>query len=96
MHPEMDAMLLTPICPHSLTLRPLVVNSNSSIQITFPPYGGEIFITVDGQASCSLVPGDCVTVKAGPYKIPVVRSPSRGYYDVLTAKLNWGIQNRAY
>lgn len=95
-HPEIPVTLITPICPHSLTIRPLIVRSDSKVEIRFPPYDGEIVATVDGQVSHMLEGGDTVLISQATNKVSFVRSPSRTYFDVLTAKLNWGIPNRAY
>lgn len=94
-HPEIPVTLLTPICPHSLTMRPLVYDAHSHTQITFPSYEGEMFVTVDGQVSHGLKGGEIIHISEAKSKVAFVRSPSRSYFDVLTAKLNWGIPNRA-
>ncbi len=95
-HPELSVMLITPICPHSLTIRPLVISAESSLEVSFTRYEGEIFATVDGQVSSSIKSGDTVAVTRAKHRVRFVRSPSRTYFDILTAKLNWGIPNRAY
>lgn len=94
-HPEIPVTLLTPICAHSLTMRPLVFGSHSKVEISFPPYDGEILITVDGQVSQGIKSNSIVRITEANTKVTFVRSPSRSYFDVLTAKLNWGIPNRA-
>lgn len=95
-HPEVPVILITPICPHSLTIRPLVLNAESTIAISFAAYDGEISATVDGQVSWNLKDTDRLTITKAVNKVHFVRSPSRQYFDILTAKLNWGIANRAY
>ncbi len=95
-HPELPVTLLTPICPHSLTIRPLIVPADSHLEVSFPKYEGDIFATADGQVSSQLKSSDTIVVTRGPNKVNFVRSPSRTYFDILTAKLNWGIPNRAH
>lgn len=94
-HPELPVILLTPICPHSLTIRPIILSANSQIEIQFPPYDGEILATVDGQVSQLVSSGDKLTVTCAPFSVQFVKSLNRSYFDILTAKLNWGIPNRA-
>jgi NAD+ kinase len=90
-HPIVDAILLTPIAPHMLTNRPLVVSGPSDISVEPDMNGGdEVFVTFDGQSGHALQSGDVVTIRRAEHPLRLVRSPSRTYFDVLRQKLKWG------
>jgi NAD+ kinase len=90
-HPVVDAILLTPIAPHMLTNRPLVVAGPSEISAE-PDMNGndEVFVTFDGQSGHALQAGDIVTIRRAEKPLLLVRSSSRSYFDVLRQKLKWG------
>ena len=90
-HPVVDAVLLTPIAPHMLTNRPLVVDGTSVISVA-PDMNGndEVFVTFDGQSGHALQAGDVITIRRAERPLRLVRSPSRSYFDVLRQKLKWG------
>jgi NAD+ kinase len=90
-HPGVDAILLTPIAPHMLTNRPIVVAGASEIVVE-PDMNGndEVFVTFDGQSGHPLHEGDRVTIRRAERRLRLVRSPSRTYFDVLRQKLKWG------
>ncbi|MFA7568226.1 MAG: NAD(+)/NADH kinase [Alkalispirochaeta sp.] len=90
LHPEMDAMILNPICPFTLSHRPLVLPANEEILITVDQHQrAGVALTVDGQSLTSLEPGDCVRVKASDRRAHIIRSNRRTFYEVLRNKLNW-------
>jgi NAD+ kinase len=90
-HPAVDALLLTPIAPHTLTNRPIVIPAESQIEIR-PIMDGhdEVFVTFDGQSGFALQAGDTVTVRRAPRPLRVVKSAARTYFDLLRSKLKWG------
>ncbi len=88
-HPTLPAVLITPICAHSLTNRPLIMGIESEIRVTVPAYEGRVFLTIDGQESLQLKSGDEVLVSEGSCRIRFIRDPSLSYYDILRTKLNW-------
>jgi NAD+ kinase len=90
-HPELPALLVTPICPHSLTVRPLVVPFDYSLKITIPECRGEAVLAVDGQLFCDILAGDQIVIVRSSSKIRFVSSPTRSYFEILRGKLNWGI-----
>jgi NAD+ kinase len=94
-HPDLEACLVTPVCPHSLTNRPLILPLDSVVGINIPPHEGEIYVVVDGQVTFLLETGDLVQVTRSPHKVRFVRSPHRSYFEILRAKLNWGIANQS-
>lgn len=93
-YPSLSVVLITPICPHALTSRPLVLDLESQIKIRVPKYEGRVFLTADGQTSCELLSGDEVLVSKGKRKLRIVSSSTRSYFDILRTKLNWGIGNK--
>ena len=90
-HPGVDAILITPICPHSLTSRPLVIPGSSLIELEVENDSGEVssFLTVDGQEGFSLCAGDKVKITTSKFSVLFAKSPSRTYFEVLGAKLKW-------
>jgi len=88
-------MLVTPICPHSLTNRPLILPGTSVISVELPPYDDDISVVIDGQVSCPLRSGDVVTIQKAKPTVKFVHSHTKGYFDILRNKLNWGVPNRA-
>ena len=89
--PDLEAIMLTPICPHSLTQRPVVLPQGAAIEIVPKVGTEEMALTVDGQAGMSiLVEGDRVRVRQSDHPIEIVASPSRNRYEILQTKLGWG------
>lgn len=91
LHPEVDALLLTPIAPHMLTNRPVVVPASSEIRVK-PAVNGsneQMFVTIDGQSGHALQSADeiCITRAERPLKL--IRASTRTYFDVLRQKLKW-------
>ncbi len=87
--PEMDAMVLVPVSPFTLSNRPLVVPGHNTISIVVEEQKADVNLTLDGQVVCPLVVGDIVEVKQADYRALIVRSDKRNFYDVLRAKLKW-------
>jgi NAD+ kinase len=94
-HPAVDAMLLTPIAPHTLTNRPVVIAASSEVHVR-PIMDGhdEVFVTFDGQLGFALSPDDVVSISRAAKPARIVKSASRTYFDVLREKLKWGGANR--
>jgi len=94
-HPAVDAMLLTPIAPHTLTNRPVVIHGSSEVSLRpIMEEDDEVFVTFDGQSGFPLRTGDCVMVRRAPRSLRIVKSPQRSYFELLRAKLKWGGDNR--
>lgn len=90
LHPEMEALILNPICPHTLSHRPIVLPPEERVQITLTEHQRtDVALTVDGQSIAALQPLDVVTVVASDRRAHIVRSDRRTFYEVLRNKLNW-------
>jgi NAD+ kinase len=91
-HPAMDAIVLTPIAPHTLTHRPIVIPAEREVRVRAGSgnEGTEIYLTFDGQHGFALRDGEEVSVTRAPKPIRLVRAASRNYFEVLRKKLKWG------
>lgn len=89
-HPSMSAILLTPICPHLLSNRPVVVPGDSVVDLYFRRPKEELMLTIDGQVSIHLMYGDQVTVQRSQTTFDLIRPTNRNYFEVLRTKLKWG------
>ena len=86
-----DALVLTPIAPHTLTNRPIVIPASSTIRVKpMMDERDEVFVTFDGQAGCELHAGDEITVCRAREPMRLIRPATRSYFEVLREKLNWG------
>lgn len=88
-HPAVPATLLVPICPHTLTQRPLVIPDDQLVEMTLAS-DSEMFVTLDGQSGRGLAMGDRVEVRRAGTSVPLVRHESPGYFGLLRSKLRWG------
>ncbi len=90
-HPAVNGITVTSICPHSLNMRPIVIPADSNIQIEVLQKHGDIMLTLDGQFGYDLHQGDVITI--GSYKrhqLKIVQSPKRDYFELLRSKLHLG------
>ena len=90
LHPGVDGIVLTPICPHSLNARAVVVSGGDTVAIEVEPTGAPPILTVDGQEGYPLQAGDEVQVGRSPHRARLVRLGVGGFYKRLRAKLTWG------
>ncbi|MFW6039999.1 MAG: NAD(+)/NADH kinase [Gemmatimonadota bacterium] len=90
LHPGLDALVATPICPHTLAIRPLVVRADSTIAIDILSGMGGSLVTVDGQSGGDLAHGDRVTIRRSPNDVRLLRLPDGNFFTVLRQKLRWG------
>jgi NAD+ kinase len=89
--PDLEALVLTPICPHSLTQRPLVLPETAEVEVVPHVRGEGASLTVDGQAGLAeLREGDRITVRRSDHPVEIVASPFLDRYEILHAKLRWG------
>jgi len=88
LHPNLDALVMTPICPHTLSIRPLVVPASAPMLIELRP-GDTITATMDGQGTVALKSGDSLTIEKAPVPMTLVAHPTRSYFDTLRLKFDW-------
>ena len=89
-HPSVEVITLSPICPHTLTNRPLVVPDAVTVRVAVHSPDNDVVVSFDGQESCKLENGDLVEIGAAPTRAPLVACPGRSFYEVLRSKLHWG------
>ncbi len=89
-HPAVEVLVLSPICPHTLTNRPIVLPDTAVVTVAVETPGEDVVLTIDGQEAFPLLPGDKVEIRKAPVRAPLVQSPQRSYFDVLRSKLRWG------
>jgi NAD+ kinase len=90
MYPIVSAFVITPICPHTLTNRPLVIPDNAKIEIGFAGGEAPIYLTLDGQVGVEIRTEDVVTLSAASQRLRLVRPQKKTYFSVLRDKLKWG------
>ncbi len=90
LYPTLGALVLTPICPHTLTNRPLVVPDDVGIEIVQGSASEEVSLTMDGQIGFQLQHRDVILIQRSPKMLPLFTSPKRNYFEVLRTKLKWG------
>ena len=88
--PSMNAMVITPICPFTLSNRPIVVPDDSVIEVRLITEKEEVALTLDGQVGCSLQAHDRVVIRKSETAFNLVQPPNRNYFEVLRNKLKWG------
>lgn len=99
LHPSLDANVLVPICPHTLSNRPIVINNQSQIEISLGSEREHLMdspvdsrVSFDGHNDIELVSGDHITIRAGQKKMRLLHPKSYDYYHILRSKLHWGTQ----
>ncbi|MGI4826603.1 MAG: NAD(+)/NADH kinase, partial [Janthinobacterium lividum] len=90
--PAVDGLVLTAICPHLLTIRPIVVPGSSEIAVTVDVVPHETYITVDGQEVVELLLNDRIVCRRSDKSIRLLRLRENGLFNVLRSKLSWGEQ----
>jgi NAD+ kinase len=90
LNPSVHALILTPICPHTLTNRPIVIPQDVLVEVVLVSRDHGATATFDGQVGIALQPGDTVEIRASENKTRLIRFPDRSYYDMLSKKLKWG------
>jgi NAD+ kinase len=89
-YPSMNAVVLTPICPFTLTNRPIVMPDNAEISLKLINKSEDVVLTLDGQVGYELKPQDIVRIRKSETSFNLVQPPNRNYFDVLRNKLKWG------
>lgn len=89
-HPRIPVTIITPICPHTLTNRPLVVSSEMKVEIKVTTNEPDTYLTLDGQIGVRLNTGDIIEVKRTDTSVKLIKSPYRDFFTILKTKLMWG------
>jgi NAD+ kinase len=89
-YPNMDAIIMTPICSHTLTNRPIVLPPNVAVEITLRATQGDVYVTVDGQIGLKLDTEDALVVEKSERVVRLIEPMGKDYFDVLRGKLKWG------
>lgn len=89
-NPRISSIIITPLCPHSLTLRPLVIPAHSQISLRIKTRGAQVYLTVDGRPAKSLTEKDIIKITSAKQPLKLVSSPTMSYYEILRTKLGWG------
>jgi len=90
LQPYIPAIIIAPICPHTLSFRPMVISLKSRVKIQLLTAGEEVFLTLDGQRGDLLKKKEVVEIKSSNLELSLVSSPKRNYFDLLKEKLGWG------
>jgi NAD+ kinase len=91
LHPALEAVVLVPICPHTLTHRPIVVSADSQIEVQLSASNStQVQVTCDGQICLAIVPGDRIVIRKKRRKLRLIHPVNHDYYELLRAKLIWG------
>jgi NAD+ kinase len=88
--PRLDAIVITPICPHTMAVRPLVLRATARITIEVVASPEHLMLTIDGQVGSELKPGDRVVVRKSDRPVRLVRLPGQSFHSLLRRKLKWG------
>jgi NAD+ kinase len=88
--PNVDAMVVTPICPHLLTLRPIVVRGDARLAVRVEGIANQAALTVDGQKAVELLLGDEIRCRKSAHTVNLVRMSEGGFFEALRSKLSWG------
>ncbi|OEU49076.1 MAG: NAD(+) kinase [Desulfobacterales bacterium C00003060] len=89
-YPSLETIILTPICPFTLTNRSLILPDTSTIKIRLDERDSNVFLTFDGQVGLHITYQDSIVIRKAPHTIHMIRTPDLNYYEVLKAKLKWG------
>ena len=84
------AIILCPICPHTLTNRPIVISNNATVRVTLRSSGGTVILSPDGQRGVRLKNGDRVEMSDFGMPVSLIKIPTRSYFEILRKKLKWG------
>jgi len=90
LYPDLEALIVTPICPLSLTHRPIILPDSSVIEIKIGENSEEVTLTFDGQVGFDLMDNDRVIISKSEEKLRLIKSPEQDYFDILRTKLKWG------
>ncbi len=88
--PSVSVLLVSPICPHTLTQRPIVLPERARVRVAVRASDEDVVLTIDGQEGMKLVSDDVIEVRRSRHRVALVRSPTHNFFELLRAKLRWG------
>jgi NAD+ kinase len=89
-HPSVESLIITPICPHTLSDRPLVVRDTSLIEIRLTASAESVFLTLDGQTGIPMQTDDRIRITRATDRLKLIQPPQKSYFEILRNKLKWG------
>jgi len=89
-HPMVESILITPICPHTLSDRPVVIHDTSMIELRVAESSESVFLTLDGQTGVPMQVGDRVRITRAEERLKLIQPPNKTYFEILRSKLKWG------
>jgi NAD+ kinase len=89
-HPAVESIVITPICPHTLSDRPVVVRDTSRIEVRIAPISDSVFLTLDGQTGVPMQASDRVHITRANERLKLIQPPNKTYFEILRNKLKWG------
>ncbi len=89
-HPTIHCFVLTPICPHTLSNRPIALPDSVVVSVCLTSLSEDVSLTLDGQIGFALEPNDVVEIKKSRFRIKLIKHPAKSYYEILRTKLKWG------
>jgi NAD+ kinase len=90
LYPTLEIILVTPICPHTLTNRPIALSMDSIVDVRLESPDEQVYLTLDGQQGFPLTNRDLIRIRRSPEPVFLITEPSRSYFQVLHRKLKWG------
>jgi len=89
-YPTLHCFVVTPICPHTLSNRPIALPDNVVVTVCLTSQSEDVLLTLDGQIGFPLMPNDVVEIKKSRFKMKLIKHPTKSYYEILRTKLKWG------
>jgi NAD+ kinase len=90
-HPSMEALILTPICPHTLAMRPAIVPANQAVRVRVQADHAELMLSADGMTAAPLQPGDEVSIRRADHRVKLINLKGLSFYELLSRKLDWSL-----
>ena len=94
-NPKMEAIILSPICPQSLAVRPIIFPAEEVIKVKVETRPEEAILKVDGQMTCAIKSGDEIVIQKADHKVNLITFPERSFFEILRQKLHWGVKPKA-
>ena len=89
-YPTLSHIILLPICPHTLSNRPIILPDTATVAVTLDEKGRDVYLTLDGQVGQALKPEDRLEIRSAPHHLKLIKAPHRSYFQILRTKLGWG------